>query len=143
MKCGQLITLQSETETPNSPNKFFSLCDNTLAIHHLDPVAAPAAVNHCDKQMTKSKENILAQKEFLAAEALKVANESLGFIQDALPEASIRDLVAIFNAAVKTHRDIVSDIVSLTAVESKSEAELAKEYDGKVDQLLKQLKDGD
>ena len=97
------------------------------------------AVEHCAKQMSKSKENILAQKEFLAAEALKVANESLGYIQDALPEASIRDLVSIFNAAVKTHRDIVSDIVSLTTTEDKSEQELAKEYDGKVGELLKKL----
>ena len=98
-----------------------------------------AAVEHYAKQMSKSKENILAQKEFLAAEALKVANESLGYIQDALPEASIRDLVSIFNAAVKTHRDIVSDIVLLTATESKSEQELAVEYGGKVDELLKSL----
>jgi hypothetical protein len=89
--------------------------------------------------MSKSKENILAQKEFLAAEALKVANESLGFIQDALPECSVRDLVSIFNAAVKTHRDIVSDIVTLTQTEEKSEAELAKEYNGKVTELLKKL----
>jgi hypothetical protein len=92
--------------------------------------------------MSKSKENILAQKEFLAAEALKVANESLGFIYDTLPEASVRDLVSIFNSAVKAHRDIVSDIVSLTATEEKNEAELAKEYDGKVGELLKKLGSG-
>lgn len=89
--------------------------------------------------MTKTKDDILAQKEFLAAEALKVANESLGYIQDAMAECSVRDLVAIFNSAVKTHRDIVSDIVSLTSAESKSEQELAIEYDGKVGELLKKL----
>ena len=89
--------------------------------------------------MAKSKDDIIAQKEFLASEALKVANETLGYIQDQLPECSVRDLVSIFNSAVKTHRDIVSDIVSLTAVDTKSEVELAKEYDGKVEQLLKQL----
>ena len=98
-----------------------------------------AAEEHCAKQMSKSKESILKDKEFLAAESLAVANEALGHIQDALPEASVRDLVAIFNAAVKTHRDIVSDIVSLTASESKSEQELAIEYGGKVDELLKSL----
>ena len=97
------------------------------------------AVEHCAKLMSKSKESILKDKEFLAAESLAVANEALGHIQDALPECSVRDLVAIFNAAVKTHRDIVSDIVSLTAVESKSEQELAVEYGGKVDELLKSL----
>ena len=89
--------------------------------------------------MAKTRDEILAQKEFLAAEALKVANESLGYIQDSLPECSTRDLVSIFNSAVKAHRDIVSDIVSLTASEEKSEQELAKEYDGKVGELLKKL----
>jgi hypothetical protein len=89
--------------------------------------------------MAKSKEDILAQKEFLAAEALKVANESLGYIQDAMTECSVRDLVSIFNSAVKAHRDIVSDIVSLTATEEKSEQDLAKEYSGKVDELLKKM----
>ena len=90
--------------------------------------------------MAKSREDILKDKEFLATESLKVANEALGYLQDTLPECSARDLVAIFNAAVKTHRDIVSDIVSLTEQESKSEQDLAKEYDSKVDQLLTQLK---
>jgi phosphate uptake regulator len=90
--------------------------------------------------MAKTKEDILKDKEFLATESLKVANEALGYLQDALPECSARDLVAIFNSAVKTHRDIVSDIVSLTEQDSKSEQELAKEYDSKVDQLLNKLK---
>jgi hypothetical protein len=90
--------------------------------------------------MAKSRDDILAQKEFLAAEALKVANESLGYLQATLSACSVRDLVAIFNSAVKTHRDIVSDIVALTEQESKEEQSLAKEYDTKVDQLLNQLK---
>jgi hypothetical protein len=64
----------------------------------------------------------------------------LGYLQDSLSECSVRDLVSIFNAAVKTHRDIVSDIVSLTETESKDEASLAKEYDSKVDILLNRLK---
>ena len=90
--------------------------------------------------MAKSRDDILREKEFLAAESLKVANEALGYLQDQLPECSTRDLVSIFNAAVKTHRDIVSDIVSLTETESKDEASLAKEYDSKVDVLLNKLK---
>ena len=90
--------------------------------------------------MVKSREDILAQKEFLAAETLKVANEALGYLQDQLPECSTRDLVSIFNSAVKTHRDIISDIVALTEQESKEEASLAKEYDSKVDALLNKLK---
>jgi hypothetical protein len=90
--------------------------------------------------MAKSREDILAQKEFLAAETLKVANEALGYLQDQLPECSTRDLVSIFNSAVKTHRDIISDIVALTDQESKEEQKLSKEYTGTVDELLKKLK---
>jgi hypothetical protein len=90
--------------------------------------------------MVKSREDILAQKEFLAAETLKVANEALGYLQDQLPECSTRDLVSIFNSAVKTHRDIISDIVALTEQESKEEQKLSKEYTGTVDELLKKLK---
>jgi hypothetical protein len=90
--------------------------------------------------MAKSRDEILAQKEFLAAETLKVANEALGYLQDQLPECSTRDLVSIFNSAVKTHRDIISDIVALTEQETKEEQTLAKEYNSKVDDLLKKLK---
>lgn len=89
--------------------------------------------------MANKRDEILAQKEFLAAEALKVANEAIGYLQDQLSECSTRDLVSIFNSAVKAHRDIVSDIVALTEIESKSEKELAAEYSGKVDELLKKL----
>jgi hypothetical protein len=106
----------------------------TTTIRRLCPLQKEALL------MAKSRDDILAQKEFLAAEALKVANESLGYLQDSLSECSVRDLVSIFNAAVKTHRDIVSDIVSLTETESKDEASLAKEYDSKVDVLLNKLK---
>jgi hypothetical protein len=91
--------------------------------------------------MAKNKEDILKQKEILATESLQVANDALGYIKDQLPECSMRDLIAVFNSAVKTHRDIVSDIVALTANdESKSEQDLAKEYDTKVDELLKKFK---
>ena len=89
--------------------------------------------------MSKSKDDILKQKEFLASETLKVANEALGYLHDQLSECSTRDLVSIFNSAVKTHRDIVSDILEITETESKSEAELAKEYGGKVDDLISKL----
>ena len=94
--------------------------------------------------MAKNKEDILKQKEVLASESLQVANDALGYIQDQLPECSMRDLIAVFNSAVKTHRDFVSDIVALTSTdESKSEQELAKEYDGKVGELLKKLQGGE
>ena len=86
------------------------------------------------------QEDILKTKEGLAKDALKVATQALGYIEDALPDAGIRDLITIFNSAVKTHRDLISDIVDLTAVpESEKEQQLAKEYSTKVDELLKKF----
>jgi hypothetical protein len=90
--------------------------------------------------MKKSHEDIIRTKEVLAQDALKVATEALSYIEDAMPDAGIRDLITIFNSAIKTHRDLVSDIVDLTAPkEGASEKELAKEYSSKVDDLLKKL----
>jgi hypothetical protein len=91
--------------------------------------------------MTNHTDEIVKQKEFLAAEALKVANEAIGMLQDQLPECSTRDLVQIFSASVKAHREITEDIVALTARETPSEQELAKEYEGKVGELLKRISD--
>jgi len=91
--------------------------------------------------MSKEKENIIQQKEFLANEALRVANEAIGMLQDQLPECSTRDLVQIFSASVKAHREITEDIVMLTARETPSEEILAREYDGKVGELLKRISD--
>jgi hypothetical protein len=91
--------------------------------------------------MADHKDEIVKQKEYLASEALKVANEAIGMLQDQLPECSTRDLVNIFSASVKAHRDITEDIVMLTAKESVSEETLAREYDGKVGELLKRISD--
>lgn len=89
---------------------------------------------------SKEKEAIVRQKEFLAEEALKVANEAIGLLQDQMSECSTRDLVQIFTASVKAHREITEDIVLLTAKEPASEQELAREYDGKVEELLKRIR---
>lgn len=95
------------------------------------------------KTMTQTKksanEKIIEQKEQLAAKALQVAEDSLELLQSQLEECSARDLVTVFNSAVKAHREIVSDIVSLTETEAESEKKLAKEYDGTVGKLLKGL----
>jgi hypothetical protein len=88
---------------------------------------------------SNAKDAIVKQKEFLAEEALKVANEAIGLLQDQMSECSTRDLVQIFTASVKAHREITEDIVVLTAKEAPSEQELAKEYDGKVEELLKRI----
>jgi DNA polymerase III gamma/tau subunit len=93
--------------------------------------------------MKDKKEDIIRQKEFLAAETIKVAQEALGLLADQIQDCSTRDLVSIFSSAVKVHRDIVSDIVSLTTQETPDEAILAKEYDGKVGELLKKLQGGE
>lgn len=90
--------------------------------------------------MSNSNEKIIKQKEILASKALQVAEDSLELLQSQLEECNARDLVTVFNSAVKAHRDIVADIVSLTDNESKQEQALAKEYDGTVGKLLKNLK---
>jgi hypothetical protein len=91
--------------------------------------------------MSDHKDEIVKQKENLAAEALKVANEAIGMLQDQLSECSTRDLVQIFSASVKAHREITEDIVMLTARETPSEEILAREYEGKVGELLKRISD--
>ena len=88
---------------------------------------------------SKKKDAIIKQKEFLAEEALKVANEAIGLLQDQMSECSTRDLVQIFSASVKAHREITEDIVVLTTKEAPSEQKLAREYDGKVEELLKRI----
>jgi hypothetical protein len=88
---------------------------------------------------SNAKDAIVKQKEFLAEEALKVANEAIGLLQDQMSECSTRDLVQIFTASVKAHREITEDIVVLTAKEAPSEQQLAKDYDGKVEELLKRI----
>ena len=90
--------------------------------------------------MTNANDKIIRQKESLAAKALQVAGDSLELLQGQLEECSTKDLVTVFNSAVKAHRDIVSDIVRLTELESQQEQALAKEYDGPVERLLKSLK---
>lgn len=89
--------------------------------------------------MEDRKDEVVKQKEFLAEEALKVANEAIGLLQDQMSECSTRDLVQIFTASVKAHREITEDIVILTAKEAPSEESLAREYDGKVEELLKRI----
>jgi hypothetical protein len=87
----------------------------------------------------EARDAVVKQKEFLASESLKVANEAIGMLQDQLPECSTRDLVQIFSASVKAHREITEDIIVLTAKEAPEEEILAREYDGKVEELLKRI----
>lgn len=88
---------------------------------------------------SKEKDAIVKQKESLAEQALLVANEAIGLLQDQMSECSTRDLVQIFTASVKAHREITEDIVVLTAKETPAEESLAREYDGKVEELLKRI----
>ena len=89
--------------------------------------------------MENSNSKILAQKEKLAANVLQVAEDALEDIKVTMAEASVRDLLNIFNSAVKTHRDLMSDIVAIQDKETASEEKLAQEYTGKVDELLKRI----
>lgn len=89
--------------------------------------------------MAKSNEQIIEQKEKLAADVLQVAEDALQDIKVCMGEAGVRDLLNIFNSAIKTHRDLMSDIITIQDKDSKQEKELAKEYTGKVDELLKKI----
>lgn len=89
--------------------------------------------------MAKSNEQIIQQKERLAAEVLQVADDALQDIKVCMGEAGVRDLLNIFNSAVKTHRDLMSDIIGIQDKETKEEQKLATEYTGKVDELLKKI----
>ena len=91
------------------------------------------------KVSDEARDAIVKQKEFLASESLKVANEAISMLQDQLPECSTRDLVQIFSASVKAHREITEDIIVLTAKETPEEESLGREYDGKVEELLKRI----
>lgn len=92
----------------------------------------------------KNKEELLAQKVKLANDALDLAKDSLSDLRSCMGECGVRDLVQIFNSAVKAHRDLSADIISAEEIESKSERELAKdkEYTSKVDDLLRKLSQG-
>lgn len=92
--------------------------------------------------MTDPNNKIIAQKERMAAEVLQVADDALQDIKAVMSEAGVKDLLAIFNSAVKTHRDLMSDIVTLQDKQTKAEESLAKEYTGKVDELLKKISGG-
>lgn len=92
--------------------------------------------------MSNRNQKILDAKERLAAEVLTVAEDALADIKATMGEAGVRDLINIFNSAIKTHRDLMSDIISIQEKETKEEKELAKEYTGKVDELLKKISGG-
>jgi hypothetical protein len=92
--------------------------------------------------MAKTNEQIISQKERMAADVLQVADDALQDIKAVMSEAGVKDLLAIFNSAVKTHRELMSDIVAIQDKESKEEEKLAKEYTGKVDELLKKISGG-
>lgn len=90
---------------------------------------------------TSRNERIIQQKTELAEKVLTVAKGALEDIEATMSEASVRDLINIFNSSIKVHRDLMSDIVAINETESKAEKELAKskEYTGKVDDLLRRL----
>lgn len=89
--------------------------------------------------MSNVNERIIQQKEKLAAKALQVAEDSLGLLQDQLSDCSARDLVSVFNASVKAHREIVSDIITLSDTESKEESAMAKDFAPHIQKLLNRV----
>ena len=89
--------------------------------------------------MSNKHEKIIAQKEKMAADVLQVADDALQDIKAVMGEAGVKDLIVIFNSAIKTHRDLMSDIISIEDKQTKEEEKLAQEYTGKVDELLKKI----
>ena len=89
--------------------------------------------------MSNKQESIISQKEKMAADVLQVADDALQDIKSCMGEAGVRDLLNIFNSAVKVHRELMSDIIGIEEKQSKEETKLAQEYEGKVDQLLKKI----
>ena len=100
------------------------------------------AKNDSDEPMKDRNQKIIESKERLAADVLIVAEDALQDIKSCMGEAGVRDLINIFNSAIKTHRDLMSDILTIQDKETKDEKELAKEYTGKVDELLKKISGG-
>ena len=92
--------------------------------------------------MTNKHDKIVQQKERMAADVLQVADDALQDIKACMGEAGVKDLIVIFNSAIKTHRDLMSDIISIEDKQSKEEEKLAQEYTGKVDELLKKISGG-
>ncbi len=89
--------------------------------------------------MTSKHDKIVAQKEKMAADVLQVADDALQDIKACMGEAGVRDLLNIFNSAVKVHRELMSDIIGIEYKKSKEETKLAEQYTGKVDELLKKI----
>ena len=95
------------------------------------------------------KDQILRNKAKLAEDALRLAETTLGDLEACAGEASVRDLLNIFTASLKAHRELTSDILAIEkedaeaaekAKETSSEKNLAIQYDGKVQELLNSLK---
>ena len=89
--------------------------------------------------MTNKHEKIIEQKERMAADVLQVADDALQDIKSCMGESGVKDLLNIFNSAIKTHRDLMSDIIGIEEKATKEEEKLAQEYSGKVDELLKKI----
>ena len=99
--------------------------------------------------MARAKDDIMREKAKLADDALRLAKTTLGDLEACAGEASVRDLLQIFNSAIKAHRELTADIITIEkedaelaekAKESQAEKELGKAYNTKVDALLKSLK---
>lgn len=93
--------------------------------------------------MRKSKEQIIAEKEDLANKSFEVAKEALEQIETLITTdlVSIKDLVSALNSSIKINRETNAELVELCKTEeSKSEATLAVNYQGKVGELISKMK---
>lgn len=93
--------------------------------------------------MNKTKSQIIAEKRALADHSLEVAISALRDIEVAMEEPlSVKDLLSIYNSAIKNHREISTDLINMAkeGEESQEEAKLAVEYTGKINDLISKFK---
>lgn len=57
-------------------------------------------------------------RDNLSEQSLKVASEALGYLEEALPDASVKDLIAAYTAATRVYKEIES--LKPEVVEEKS-----------------------
>jgi hypothetical protein len=79
-------------------------------------------------------------REKLAEACLSLAHEVLQDLKAARGEASVKDLIAIFQASVKTHRDLTADAEKSKQGAPAAPAVHTDEYGSKVQEILERFR---
>lgn len=81
----------------------------------------------------------MSEKRDLAEECLALAQETLQDLRALRGEASVKDLIAIFQVSVRTHRDLTADLEKNKEEEVRVKRNL-EDYGSKVQELLNKIK---